>query len=232
MRVGIFDSGVGGLTVLKSLVDRYKNNEYIYLGDTINIPYGNKSVDEIVYLANKMIDFLLKENVDIIIIACGTISSLVEKLKKVDKKVIDIISPTISYINKSNYNNIGVIATKSTIRSNAFNKINKNIKCVECPMLATLIENDNSDIDKYLSIYLNKLNNIDALILGCTHYKIISDKISKKLNVKLIDMSDFIKIEEGEKSSIKLYFTKIDNNVLSNVNKILKTNPDIKLVEL
>ena len=75
MKVGIFDSGIGGLTVLKTLIYKYPNNEYIYYGDTINLPYGNKTIEELQQLSSKDIEFLLNKQVDIIIIACGTVSS-------------------------------------------------------------------------------------------------------------------------------------------------------------
>ena len=75
MRIGIFDSGVGGLTVLKNLYKHYPNNEYIYFGDALNLPYGNKTKEELINLADKDVEFLINKNVDLIIIACGTISS-------------------------------------------------------------------------------------------------------------------------------------------------------------
>ena len=75
MRIGVFDSGIGGLTVLKTLIKKYPNNEYIYYGDTKNLPYGNKSIEELKELSSNIIEFLLKKEVDIIVIACGTISS-------------------------------------------------------------------------------------------------------------------------------------------------------------
>ena len=75
MRIGLFDSGVGGLTVLRSLVERYPNNEYIYYGDTLNIPYGSKSTDELLELASKNIEFLLEKGAEVIVVACGTVSS-------------------------------------------------------------------------------------------------------------------------------------------------------------
>ena len=92
MRVGVFDSGLGGLNILKSLIDKKPNNEYIYFGDTINLPYGNKSKEELLLIADRIIKFMIDSKVDIIIIACGTISSnLYDDIKtsiKNDKKYI------------------------------------------------------------------------------------------------------------------------------------------------
>jgi len=104
MKVGIFDSGIGGLTVLKNLYKHYPNNEYIYFGDTLNLPYGTKTKEELKKLASNDVDFLLDKNVDIIIIACGTVSSnCINYLNhKYNIPIYDIISPTINYLNNSN----------------------------------------------------------------------------------------------------------------------------------
>ena len=120
MRIGIFDSGLGGINVLACLLKKYPNNEYIFFGDTKNIPYGDKSKDELMKLASNIIDFLLTKNVDIIIIACGTVSSTCynELKNKYSVPLYDIISPTIEYLKHSNLNNIGVIGTNGTIKSN------------------------------------------------------------------------------------------------------------------
>ena len=129
MKIGIFDSGIGGLTVLAELIKKYPNNKYYYFGDNINAPYGTKSKEELLKLSNKIINFLNKKEVDLIIVACGTISSNVfDKLPK-DTKIYDVISPTIDYINNSNYENIGLIGTNMTIKSKTFEKrINKKNK--------------------------------------------------------------------------------------------------------
>ncbi len=105
MRIGVFDSGVGGLTVLNTLVRKYPNNEYIYYGDTKNMPYGTKSLKELEEFSDKIIKFLLSKNVDIIVIACGTVSSnLYAQLKeKYDIPIFDIITPTINYLNSKDY---------------------------------------------------------------------------------------------------------------------------------
>ena len=129
MRIGVFDSGIGGVNVLSSLIKKYPNNEYIFYGDTKNLPYGDKTKKELFNLASKAIDFLLTKNVEIIIIACGTVSSTCyKKLKeKYDIPLFDIISPTIRYLKKSSIMNIGVIGTKRTIESNVFAINGKNI---------------------------------------------------------------------------------------------------------
>ena len=239
MRVGIFDSGIGGLTVLHTLLNKYPNNEYIYYGDTLNLPYGNKTKEQLIKLSDKDVQFLISKNVDIIIIACGTVSSnCLDYLKnKYNIPIYDIISPTIDYLNKSNYQNIGIIATNRTIDSHIFkNNINKNIYEINTPELVPIIENNNLDnLDNILDIYLKEYKDkLDILVLGCTHYPIISNYIDKYLNnkVKLLDMSTLLldKLKQDNTSSINIYYSKINNTLIENTKRILNIN-NINIIE-
>lgn len=237
MKIGLFDSGIGGLTVLKALKEKYPYNEYIYYGDTLNVPYGNKTKDELLKLAKRNIAFLKKFNIDKIIIACGTVSSnCLNYLKEnYNIKIQDIITPTIEYLNNSHYQNIGVIATSATINSHVFkNNINKNVYEIETPKLVPLIESNNMEnIKKVLSEYLDKyIDKIDALVLGCTHYPIIKKYIASVLpkNIDIIDMSDLISIENNGTPKTSIYFSKLDDIIIKNVKAILNNNDiDINL---
>lgn len=230
MKIGVFDSGIGGLTVLKRLIDKYPNNEYIYYGDTKNIPYGDKSIEELKVLASNIVEFLISKNVDMIVIACGTVSSnLSDYLKeKYNVKIVDIISPVINYLNNHEYEKIGVIATNATINSKVFSKsLNKDIKEVACPMFVPLIESNNlTELQKYLDAYLNVLKDRDIIVLGCTHYPLIKDEINKYLNnnnIKLLDMAECISdITNEVKASIELYFSELNDKLIGNVNSILE----------
>jgi len=234
MKIGVFDSGIGGLTVLKRLIDKYPNNEYIYYGDTENIPYGDKSIDELKVLASNIVEFLISKNVDMIVIACGTVSSnLSDYLKeKYNVKIVDIISPVINYLNNHEYEKIGVIATNATINSKVFSKsLNKDIKEVACPMFVPLIESNNlTELQKYLDAYLNVLKDRDIIVLGCTHYPIIKDEINKYLNnnVRLLDMAECISnITNEGKASIELYFSELEDKLIDNIKIILQKNVDL-----
>lgn len=239
MKIGVFDSGIGGLTILKKLIDKYPNNHYIYYGDTLNIPYGDKNIEELKVLSSNIIDFLIKKEVDMIVIACGTISSnLSTYLKeKYNIKIIDIISPVINYLTNSDYEKIGVIATTATVNSKIFSKnISKDIKEVACPMFVPLIENNNlNELEKYIDIYLNDLKDRDLIVLGCTHFPIIKDKISDYLgnNIKLLDMSECIEdINNNGTSKVELYFSKLDDKILRNIKNIIIDKIDsINIVE-
>ena len=236
MRIGVFDSGIGGVNVLSSLIKKYPNNEYIYFGDTINLPYGNKDKKELLTLASKAIEFLLTKNVEIIIIACGTISSnCYDDLKnKYNIKIYDIISPTISYLKNSNYQKIGVIGTTKTIESNIFKIDNKDILMKQTPSFVPIIENN--EIEKKEKEIINNLNDFrsyDILVLGCTHYPSLKNIIEKNINIKTIDMGDVltnsIKLTNNSNKSYELYFSKIDNNLLINISKILDIDYKIYL---
>ena len=235
MRVGLFDSGIGGLTVLKSLIERYPDNEYIYFGDTANLPYGSKSTEELKKMAKHNVELLLSFNVDLVVIACGTVSSnCLEYLKSnYNIPIIDIISPTINYLNNTKYNGIGVIATDATINSHIFkNNINKNIYEIATPKLVPLIENNNLNnidnvLDEYLNLYKDK---IDILVLGCTHYPLIS-KYLDKYNFKVLDMASLINIDNDGIGNIKIYFSKINDVLISNVKNILGNDIEINKIE-
>lgn len=227
MRIGVFDSGIGGLTVLKSLLDRFPNNEYIYYGDTKNVPYGNKSIEQLKEFSENIINFLLNKDVDIIVIACGTISSnLSNYLKnKYSIEIIDIITPTINYLNNSNYNKVGVIATTNTIKSNIFiNNVYKDVKQVECPQFVPIIENKKyEDLDYYFDLYLSNLKDRDIVVLGCTHYPIIKERIQQYLpDSYILNMGDTINnITNNGNNSIKLYFTNLNDTIIGNIDSII-----------
>ncbi len=229
MKVGVFDSGVGGLTVLKELVNKYPNNHYIYYGDTKNIPYGDKSLDELKLLVDNIMKFMITKNVDIVVIACGTVSSnLTEYIKSTYKMpIIDIISPTINYINNSSYEKIGVIATNSTINSKVFSKrINKDVKEVSCKSFVPLIESNNlSNLDYYLDLYLKDLNDRDIVILGCTHYPIIEKYIRKYLgnNIEVLNMASLVPnvFKNDSSKVVDLYFSLLDDKTRLNIKNII-----------
>ena len=182
MRIGLFDSGVGGLTVLKSFLKYHPNNEYFYYGDTKNVPYGDKTVDELYNYANQIIKYLKEKNVDMIVIACGTISAnLYDRLKKeVDIPIYSIISEVPNYVKEKQFKKTLVMATNKTIESHAFKRILDNeVVEVACPKLVPIIENDEYEkIDEALDEYL-KEKDIDSIVLGCTHYPIIKEQIRK-----------------------------------------------------
>jgi len=207
--IGIFDSGIGGLTVANAICHSFPNENIIYFGDTANLPYGDKSADAIRYYSIKISKFLLEQNCKMIIIACNSASSasyevLLDFFK--DKSIfINVVDPLVNHVIENKYQNVGVIATKATINSNVYKqKIqakNQSVKVaqVATPLLAPMIEegfcNDeisHTVISKYLSDPL--LKNIDALLLACTHYPLIKKEIASFFDNKIdvLDSTDVV----------------------------------------
>lgn len=201
--IGIFDSGVGGLTVVKEVVKVMPNENIVYFGDTARVPYGSKSKETIYKFSCRIIRFLKEQNVKAIIIACNTVSSnCYEELKQQfpDIPIIEVLySGVKSSIATTKNNKIGVIGTEGTIRSNKYEEeIKKIIPHAEvfskaCPLFVPLAEEgftDNQVTIDIAKIYLEELNNkIDCLILGCTHYPLLKDSIKKALegDIKIVN---------------------------------------------
>ena len=196
-RIGVFDSGLGGLTVLKQLQSKMPREDFVYFGDTAHVPYGNKSVNTIIKYCKEIIQFLIKKNVKIIVVACNTASSVALQAIKSSTTIpiIDVINPAINEIkNMNNIKNIGIIGTETTIHSKTYQKkikkINNNftIYSQTCPLFVPIIEEGlyNHKIASLVAeLYLQKMTReIDALILGCTHYPIMLQTIKKHINKK------------------------------------------------
>ncbi len=208
--IGIFDSGVGGLTVASSIKYILPNENIIYFGDTAHLPYGDKSSESIKYYSKKIADFLLGNNCKIILIACNTASaSAYKELKEyVDNKavVINVIDPVVQHVIQNVKSlKVGVIGTKGTINSGTYEKKIKElnskmvIKSLPTPLFVPMIEEgfiyddiSNAIIRSYLS--KDNLKNIDTLILGCTHYPVIKNQIRKfyDFRVNIIDSSRIV----------------------------------------
>ena len=208
--IGIFDSGVGGITVLKEIKETLPKENIIYLGDTKNFPYGNKSKEDIIKFSIDNVQKLLEQNVKTIVIACGTATSqAIEVLKeKFDIPIIVIIEPTVKYIKNQKFDKVGVIATDGTIKNGAWERKLKdqipNIHVVNkaCPMLATIAEEGKAKSRKGRSVikeYMKpfKEQKINKIILGCTHFPIYEQIIKEELeyDVELINTGKFISLE-------------------------------------
>lgn len=255
--IGVFDSGVGGLTVLTEIRKMLPNENIIYLGDTKNFPYGNKSKEEIIKFSIQNADTLIKQQAKIIVIACGTATSQAfdELKKKFDIPIIGIIEPTVEYIEKQQYTSIGVLATEGTIKSGAWEEKLKqkmpNIEVINkaCPMLATIAEEGKAQspegyraIQEYIKPFKEK--HINKIILGCTHYPIYEQMIRNEIgyDVELINtgkiVSEYLKnyIKENKlenqerRSTEKIYLTKPEKEFKKIAKNILNENLDIQAI--
>ena len=203
--IGVFDSGVGGLSCAKELLKLVPYENLIYLGDTERMPYGVNTKETLVKYTNDDVDFLQRRDVKLIVVACGTVSSNVpaNQIKNLSVPYIDVISPTISAAVKATKNKrIGIIATPATIKSGSFAQrlkmFDKDIEIVSqgAPQLVTLVQDGYIDEDNFITNsvcreYLAPIKafGVDTLILGCTHFPIISKIIQNIMgdDVTLID---------------------------------------------
>lgn len=230
--IGIFDSGIGGLTVAHAVTKLLPNENIIYFGDTAHLPYGDKSAAAIQAYSIKICNVLLQQKCKIILIACNSASAAAYELVKEyvgsKAKVMNVIDPVIGFISE-NYagKTIGLIGTKQTVNSNIYRKktdaLEKDItlKSLATPLLAPMIEegffNHNiseSIIQEYLKN--EELKDIEALILGCTHYPLIKKQIENyyKDAVTVLDTSEIVA------KSVKEFLS--ENNALNALNAHIK----------
>lgn len=205
--IGLFDSGSGGLTIAKSLKELLPLESIVYFGDIKHFPYGEKTSEKIISYVDKIFKVLLEYDCKLIIIACNTAYAASYKhLDKINKDIpiVNVIDPMIEYIrNDQSEDKIGLIATNKTIHSDIYNEkiikcnTSKKISSIPTPLLAPMIEKGEiEDITKTNAIIESYLNNdalkdIDTLVLGCTHYYLIKDRIKNFYNhkIKILDAS-------------------------------------------
>jgi len=254
MPIGIFDSGIGGLTVFKEINKTFPKADIYYLGDTARVPYGNKSKETIIRYSLECANYLRNFDIDVLVIACNTASShSLDILKKqLDIEVIGVIEPGVDTALKYTKNNkIGVIGTQATVRSNAYkNKLlekNKNLEIYQkpCPLFVPLVEEgmiDNKIAELVVREYLEELvdKGIDTLILGCTHYPLLKDTIKRIYpNLTIVDSSkataDYLKncCKDYTESSIKkIFITDESQNFVKLKNRLIGENIPIEKLEL
>lgn len=202
--IGVFDSGLGGLTCVAELMELMPNENIIYFGDTARIPYGTRSKDTILEYAQQDIDFIRRHDVKMIIAACGTVSSVVGQSPAISDDILftGVVVPAVqAACAATNNGRIGVIGTAATIRSGAYGKAIRNIRPDAsvignpCTLFVPLVEEGITDkndvvvkamVERYLKPI--KSENVDVLILGCTHYPVLIDAIADYMgeNVTLI----------------------------------------------
>ncbi|CAM3437082.1 glutamate racemase [Pontibacter korlensis] len=208
--IGIFDSGIGGLTVAQAIINVLPNERLVYFGDTAHLPYGDKSTAAIQAYAVKICDLLIRQQCKVILIACNSASAAAYELVKEyvgsKAKVLNVIDPIVQYIGRTYPNKtIGLIGTKQTVNSNVYRKkvdeLDRNIelKSLATPLLAAMIEEgffNESISESVINAYLSDqhLQGTEALILGCTHYPLIKKQIEKYYEgkVDVLDASQIV----------------------------------------
>jgi glutamate racemase len=211
MKIGFFDSGLGGLLVLNAVRQHLPQYDYLYLGDTLCVPYGNRSAQAIYTLTQKAVAYLFAQNCQLVIIACNTASaSALRQLQQTwlpahypSRRVLGVVVPTAEAVAESACCNVGLIGTAYSVRSGVYAdelaKRNPNIvlHAVATPLLVPLVEHDGTQfaapiVQHYLQPLLDK--NIDSLMLGCTHYPMLREAIEAALpkDVKIFDQTQIM----------------------------------------
>lgn len=229
-----FDSGIGGATVLKEVIKTFPNENYIYYADSINNPYGNKTKEELFKIVCDVVDKLITYNPKIIVCACNTATSMV--LDDIRKKYKDIsfvgIEPAIKvmYDNYSDKKTI-ILTTTGTKKSSKFKKLynkykTKNSILIDAPKLANLIEN-NKDVYPYLKEILKDYNDVEVVVLGCTHYPIVKKEIQNILKNEV-----FIDGSIGITKRIKSLLNNDLNNGKGSINIIGDTSKKERILNI
>jgi len=214
--IGVFDSGYGGLTVLREFVNRLPQYDYLYLGDNARAPYGTRSFDTVYRYTLQCVKWLLQQDCPLVILACNTASA--KALRSIQQndlhrlnpeaRVLGVIRPTTEIIGKhTKSNSIGILATNGTVQSQSYlieiEKFFPNVKIEQeaCPIWVPLVENNEHQsegadyfIKKHINNILSRDKNIDTILLACTHYPLLKEKIEKHLpeNVKLVSQGEIV----------------------------------------
>jgi len=243
--IGIFDSGYGGLTVFRAIADKLPQYDYLYLGDNARAPYGNRSFETVYEYTLECVEWFFKQGCPLVILACNTASAKalrniqqkdLARLGNGDKRVLGVIRPTAEILGQyTQSNSVGILGTKGTISSGSYpteiNKFHPDIKVFQhaCPLWVPFIEEgryEQDDIDVFIKKDLDELfaqsSDIDTVLLACTHYPLLEDKIKKFLppNVSLVgqgpivanSLEDYLKRHQQLESQIskgasKTFFT-------------------------
>ena len=258
VKIGIFDSGIGGFTILNSLLKARKDVEVFYLADTKRNPFGNRNFKEIRFIAKEICTFFGNKNLDALLIACNTTNACALDILEDNLKIpcFDLINSVSEIVNKKI---IGVLATQATVNSsyykNALSSKKENLKIFqqECPEFVSEIEKEKLNVQKlnFLSdLYLGPLldKNIEELILGCSHYPLIYDLLRKKINsnIKIIDPSEALikkfnesfaipetdRYESISFENVKFFVTSERDEFSNKVKFWLGINKEIRLVNL
>lgn len=247
-KIGVFDSGLGGLAVLNKLVKNHKA-QYFYLGDNKRVPYGKRTREEIIKYSKEIVSFLEKFDIDFYIIACNTISAnAIDALKEsFDKEFISVTKMGIEST-LEHEGDVLLLATNSTVNSHVYKKeiekrSDKKVTEVGAPILVDLIEKGLSqemDLELALKAYLKDANEnkIENVILGCTHYPIIKNQIKENLTyaANIIDPADYLcdhlSFKEDDCSQVHIYMTNINPITQNMANAIMGKDVEIKEAKL
>lgn len=230
--IGVFDSGVGGLTVAREIMRQIPNERIVYFGDTARVPYGSKSRQTVTKYSRQIVRFLRTQNVKAIVIACNTASAyaLEQIEKEIEIPIIGVVKPgAVTAARVTENGKIGVIATEGTINSQIYTQYIKNLKAdarvqgKACPLFVPLVEEGlledpvtDEIAQRYLSVLIN--SGIDTLILGCTHYPLIRSTVGRVMGEKVT------LVNPAYETAIELKRLLKEKNMLQDIRPALGTN--------
>jgi len=239
LRIGVFDSGVGGLTVLRAIRERFPEVDLVYLGDTARVPYGNRSPDTVVRYSAECAAFLAEKGIEVLVVACNTASSyaIPTLRERFGFPVIGVVEPGVKEALRLTRGRVGVIGTVATVRSGTYQDMLKSagveVFSKACPLFVPLVEErllEGRIVEEIARMYLKELSaaGIDTLILGCTHYPLLKGVLQRVLpKVRIVDSSSAVASElvplisnEGS-GETELYFTDRSQNLGDLIETIL-----------
>ena len=260
--IGIFDSGVGGLTVVRAVLEEIPGYDIVYFGDTAHTPYGTKSSETVIGYTIRNIEFLLSQGAKAIVIACNTASSVItaEALERFSVPIFEVVTPAVELAVQATKNfNFGVIGTRATVTSGMYEKKimakhpQAKVYSVACPLLVPLVEEgwlNKPETAMIVKKYLLplKIRQIDTLILGCTHYPLLKTVIQRKIGrrVRLIDSSISVsssvkaflahnpKVNQqlGQNGNLMLFVSDVTDQFQKIATMTLRTDVTLKCVKL
>lgn len=254
--IGLFDSGLGGLTVLRELKRALPHESFVYLGDTARTPYGSKASETIIRYAKECAHFLLRQEIKLLVVACNTASSLALEIleQECPCPVIGTIEPAVQEASlRGQAKRVGVIGTAATIASQAYQERLKQVLpdakifSKACPLFVPLVEEgilNGEIVEKVTELYLKELKEaeLDALILGCTHYPLLVDSISKYMgqHVHIIQCSHAVSSEAkriiGERttsnSKPNIFYTTDTISTFNRLAQLLLEGTEVKAVRV
>ena len=259
MKIGVFDSGLGGLVIAKSFMDKLPQYDYVYFGDSAHLPYGEKTPKEVLAYTLEALHFLIQQNCKLIILACNTASCIALRYiqqqyipqHNPDIKVLGVIVPTVEQALQSSATNVAVVATPATIQSDIYGielkKINPSVRVISVatPELVPAIEkNDFAAAQQSIQKYVPALAKSSALILGCTHYPLIKNLFQQALpSTQIISQDDFMgdkladylqrhpEIEQTlSKNKQRAFFVSQHNDNAENVARLIFPTINLKII--
>lgn len=243
--IGIIDSGLGGICVLAYLYEHFPNYHYVFIGDQKYAPYGDKEKETLVALGMRLLAYFRQRKINEVVIACNTMcSNALEELKKAypEMKLYGIIEATCKQLHFS-HKKVCVLATSATIASHAYKKqleMYEQVKEIACPKLVPCIEQGKSkeEIQAVLKEYLAGESDVDALILGCTHYPLVTSLLKPYVPKAVIYDSNAAILKQlclhhqSGKSVLEIYTTKDANYMKQQIQHILKKDYEVKSLDL